>query len=101
MGAKIPQQSSPRHGAHPAATTYRKLLKNGAPNREAHAPIFIRAHIQLAGHNLTNNHTFKLLSGLLGQTLYKENIALEEFLVNPQKHVGGKLPPTRSLLANK
>ena len=48
----------------------RKLLKNGAPNQETHAPIFIRAHIQLAGHDLTNNHTFKLLSGLLMQTLY-------------------------------
>ena len=28
-------------------------------------PVFIRAHIQLAGHYLTNNHTVKLLSGLL------------------------------------
>jgi len=27
MGAKIPQQSSPRHGSLSAATIYRKLLK--------------------------------------------------------------------------
>ncbi len=53
----------------------RKLLKNGARNQEVFTPVFIRAHIQLAGSNLPNNHTFKLLSGLLNQTLSKKNIA--------------------------
>ena len=53
-----------------------------APNQEAHAPVCIRAHIQLAGLNLANNHTFKLLSGLLRQTLYKKNIAPANTPVN-------------------
>ena len=60
----------------------RKLLKNGAPKQEAQAPNFIRAHIQLAGGDLANNHTFKLLSGLLVQTLYEKNIALGRNCVN-------------------
>ena len=62
----------------------RKLLKNGAPNQETHAPIFIRAHIQLAGLDLANNHTFKLLSGLLMQTLHERNIAPTFSLVNKE-----------------
>ena len=33
--------------------------------------MFFHAPIQLEGHDLTNDHTFKLLSGLLTQTLYK------------------------------
>ena len=47
-------------------------------------PTFICAHIQLAGLNLTDNHTFKLLSGLLEQTLHKKTIALEISSVNPK-----------------
>ena len=34
-------------------------LKTAHKTREVHAPNFIRAHIQLAGLNLTNDHTFK------------------------------------------
>ena len=62
----------------------RKLLKNGVPNQEVYPPIFIDAHIQLAGDDLANNHTIKLLSGLLVQTLYKKNIALAFSSVNPK-----------------
>ena len=47
-------------------------------------PTFIRAHIQLAGLNLTDNHTFKLLAGLLEQTLHMKTIALEISSVNPK-----------------
>jgi hypothetical protein len=60
MGAKIPQQSSPRYGAHPAVTTYdESYLKNGARNREVETPILLGTHIQLAGDDLTNDHIFK------------------------------------------
>ena len=62
----------------------RKLLKNGAPNQEAWTPIFLGTHIQLAGSDLMNNHTFKLLSGLLVQTLHKQNIAPAFSPVNPK-----------------
>ena len=62
----------------------RKLLKNGARNQGVYPLHFVRAHIQLAGNDLTNNHTFKLLSGLLWQTLYEKNIAPRAFLVNPK-----------------
>jgi hypothetical protein len=72
MGAKIPQQSSLRLRLHSLRLLHiRKLLKKGAQNPEANSPIFLRTHIQLAGDDLTNNHTFKLLSGLLQQTLYR------------------------------
>jgi hypothetical protein len=40
----------------------RKYLKMRTTNREAYAPAFIDAHIQLGENNLPNNHTFKLLS---------------------------------------
>ena len=48
--------------AHVSGCTLRsshihKLLKIGAQNQEAHAPDFIGTHIQLAAHDLTNNHT--------------------------------------------
>ena len=89
MGAKIPQQSSPRHGC--ALCGYhilRKLLKNGAPKQEAWTPIFIDAHIQLAGCDLANNHTFKLLSGLLLQTLSKKNITWDHVAVNVESPSG-------------
>ena len=49
-------------------------LKIRAPNPEASNPRFYSRPIQLAGHDLTNNHTFMLLSGLLWQALYKKNI---------------------------
>ena len=72
MGAKIPQQSSPRYGAHPAVTTYdesylKRRTKPGGLN-----PRFISAHIQLAGYDLTSNHIFKLLSGLLSADTFYE-----------------------------
>ena len=38
-------------------------------------PFLIRTHIPLAGEDLANNHTFKLLSGLLRQTLSGNTIA--------------------------
>ncbi len=41
--------------------------KTAHETRRSSAPILIRAHIQLAGHDLANNHTFKLLSDLLKQ----------------------------------
>jgi hypothetical protein len=82
MGAKIPQQSSSRPRLHPAATPYRKLLKTRRTKAKDLTPVFIRAHIQLAGCGLTNNHTFKLLSGLLRQTLSKKNIAFVFSSVN-------------------
>ena len=47
------------------------------------SPSFIRAHIQLAGDDLANNHIFKLLSGLHEQTLYK-NITLGVLFVNAE-----------------
>ena len=59
-------------------------LKNGAAKQEAGTPIFIGAHIQLAGYDLANNHTFKLLSGLLRQTLSKKTIASRWHPVNPK-----------------
>ena len=68
-------------------------LKNGAPNQEAWTPIVIRAHIQLAGDDLANNHTFKLLSGLLVQTLHKKNIALTISPVNPKSSFRKKFEP--------
>ena len=78
---------------HPAVTTYfESHLKNGALNQEAHAPIFIHAHIQLAGDDLTNNHTFKLLSGLLKQTLPTKNIAPQADSVNPNAFSKKGLP---------
>ena len=82
MGAKIPQQSNPS-GYFSAENTL-WALKNGAPNQEANTPILLGAHIQLAGDDLPNNHTFKLLSGLLVQTLSKKNIALSISPVNPK-----------------
>jgi hypothetical protein len=74
MGAKIPQQSSPRYGAHPAVTTYdESYLKNGARNREGETPILLGTHIQLAGDDLTNDHFLSLLSDLLfADTFYGE-----------------------------
>ena len=83
MGIKIPQQSSPRRrGALCGYHILRKLLKNGAAKQEVHAPILIRAHIQLVGGHLPNNHTFKLLSGLLMQTHSKKTITPGRFSVN-------------------
>jgi hypothetical protein len=41
----------------PAENTLWSLQK-GAAKQEANAPIFIHAHIPLAGYDLTNNHTF-------------------------------------------
>ena len=82
MGAKIPQQSNPS-GYFSAENTLWSL-KNGAPNQEANTPILLGAHIQLAGDDLANNHTIKLLSGLLVQTLYKKNITLAFSSVNPK-----------------
>jgi len=85
MGAKIPQQSSSRPWLHPAVTTYyESYLKTAHQIRRPEPPIFIDAHIQLAGDDLANNHTFKLLSGLLQQTLHKRNIALTISPVNPK-----------------
>ena len=82
MGAKIPQKSSSRPWLHSAVTTYPKVtqkrrIKSGGPRLR-----FIRAHIQLAGHDLTNNHTFKLLSCLLKQTSYNITIAPQYPSVN-------------------
>ena len=85
MGAKIPQQSSPRHGALSAVIHIRKLLKNGAQIQGVQTPVFMNAHMQLAGDDLANNHTFKLLSGLLRQTLYTKNIAPGPDAVNGEE----------------
>jgi hypothetical protein len=94
MGAKIPQQSSSRSwGASCGYHILRKLLKNGARNQEVFTPIFIHAHIQLAGSDLTNNHTFKLLSGLLLQTLSDKNIARFKLLVNLKRSLVGEVGP--------
>lgn len=35
-------------------------------------PLFIRAHIQLAAHDLTNDHIIKLLSRLLRQAFTRK-----------------------------
>ena len=63
-------------------------LKTAHQSRRPATPIFISAHIPLAGDDLTNNHTFKLLSGLLRQTLYIQNISHSPFSVN-SKMAGG------------
>ena len=65
-------------------------LKTAHQIRRSSASIFIDAHIQLAGDDLTNNHTFKLLSGLLVQTLHKKNIALMISPVNPKSYLRKK-----------
>jgi len=59
-------------------------LKTAHQIRRPSAPIFIGTPIQLAGRDLPNNHTFKLLSGLHVQTLYIRNIALAFSSVNPK-----------------
>lgn len=51
-------------GASCGYQIYERLLKNGATNQEARTLLFIHAHIQLASDDLTDNHTFKLLSCL-------------------------------------
>ena len=72
---------------------FESYLKNGAPNQEANAPIFIRARIQLAGDDLANYHTFKLLSGLLMQTLHEKNIPLTISPVNQKSFFRKKCEP--------
>ena len=59
-------------------------LKTAHKTKGFFDPNLIHAHIQLAGDDLTNNQTFKLLSGLLGQTLHTETIASLPFSVNPE-----------------
>ena len=86
MGVKIPQQSNPSGYSSAENTIW--SLKTRAPNQEVRTPIFIRAHIQLTGNDLANNHTFILLSRLLKQTFSKKNIAPEISIVNPQTHNG-------------
>ena len=44
-------------GASCGYQIYERLLKNGATNQKAIASVLIHAHIQLAGDDLTNNHT--------------------------------------------
>ena len=85
MGAKIPQQSSPSTGRISAAIPiFDRSLKNGAPNQEVWTPIFIDAHIQLAGNDLTNDHIFKspFRSALADTSLFMENIAYTYAYVN-------------------
>ena len=83
MDAKIPQQSSPRHGLLTAATIFPKVTQKTAHKFKGSMPLFfMNAHIQLAGNDLANNHTFKLLSGLLRQTFSIETISPSDGSVN-------------------
>ena len=77
-GVKIPQKSSSRHGCALRLPYFRKLLKNGAPKQEAHAPIFVRAHIQLAGGDLPNNHILSSFPAGYGQH-FQENYSTPAF----------------------
>ena len=69
-------------GYHISESYLKRRTKSGGLR-----PHFIRAHIQLSGHDLTNNHILKLLSGLLWQTLYTKNITSELPCVNPKTHL--------------